>query len=139
MEAETVVMWDLRSKGRRLLLEPAAFTAHMNFGRWQSWLAVMFFNGRAFADTRASQWSLPKRLMFVAASPLIPFVRLARTLGHARRVRRGAAFLAKVVPTIAVGLAVDAIGQMAGYAFGAGDAHEKMAAYEWHRMKHAAR
>jgi hypothetical protein len=44
-----------------------------------------------------------------------------------------------VIPTIAVGLTVDAIGQMAGYAVGAGDAHEKMAAYEWHRMKHAAR
>jgi hypothetical protein len=139
MEAETVVMWNLRSKGQRLLLEPAAFTSHMNFGRWQSWLAVMFFNGRAFADTRASQWSMPKRLAFVAASPLIPFVRLARTVGHARRVGRGPAFLATVIPTIAVGLTVDAIGQMAGYAVGAGDAHEKMAAYEWHRMKHAAR
>jgi hypothetical protein len=139
MEAETVVMWDLRSKGKRLLLEPAAFTAHMNFGRWRSWLAVMFFNGRAFADTRASQWSAPKRLAFVVASPLIPLVRLVRTIGHARRVGRGPGFLAKVVPTIAVGLTVDAIGQMAGYAAGAGDAHEKMAAYEWHRMKHAAR
>ena len=139
MEAETVVMWDLRSKGKRLLLEPAAFTAHTNFGRWQSWLPVMFFNGRAFADTRASQWSVLKRLVFVGASPLIPFVRLLRTIGHARRVRRGPAFLAKVIPTIAVGLTVDAVGQMVGYAAGAGDAHEKMAAYEWHRMKHAAR
>jgi hypothetical protein len=139
MEAETVVMWDLRSKGKRLLLEPAAFTAHMNFGRWQSWLAVMFFGGRAFAHTRATQWSLPKRLAFVAASPLIPFVRLLRTIGHARRVGRGSLFLTKVIPTIAVGLTVDAIGQMVGYAAGAGDAHEKMAAYEWHRMKHAAR
>jgi hypothetical protein len=119
-----------------LLLEPAAFTAHMNFGRWESWLAVMFFNGRAFADTRAAQWPLPKRLAFVAASPLIPFVRLVRTIGHARRVARGPAFLAKVIPTIAVVLTVDAIGQMPGYAAGAGDAHEKMAAYEWHRMKH---
>jgi hypothetical protein len=138
MEAETVLMWDLRSKGRRLLLEPAAFTAHMNFGRWQSWLAVMFFNGRAFAHTRAAQWALPKRLAFAAASPRIPFVRLRRTIGHARRLRRGPAFLAKVIPTIVVGLSVDAVGQMLGYAVGAGDAHEKMAEYEWHRMKHAA-
>lgn len=139
MEAETVVMWDLRKKGRRLLLEPAAFTSHVNFGRWRSWLAVMFFNGRAFADTRASQWPLAKRLTFVAASPIIPLVRLARTAGHARRVRRGPLFLAKVIPTIAVGLTVDAIGQMVGYAAGAGDAHERMAAFEWHRLNHAAR
>ena len=31
MEAETVLMWDLRGKGHRLLLEPAAHTAHTNF------------------------------------------------------------------------------------------------------------
>jgi hypothetical protein len=136
MEAETVVMWDLRAKGHRLLLEPAARTLHTNFGRWRSWLAVMYFNGRAFADTRASQWSLARRLAFVAASPLIPFVRLARTVGHARRVGRGTPFLARVVPTLCAGLVLDAIGQMAGYAFGPGAAHERMAAYEWHRMKH---
>ena len=80
----------------------------------------------------------PSYRAFVAASPLIPFVRLARTIGHARRIGRGPSFLVKVIPTIAVGLTVDAIGQMAGYAIGAGDAHEKMAAYEWHRMNHVS-
>jgi hypothetical protein len=136
MEAETILMWDLRSKGRRLLLEPSAQTSHTNFGLWRSWLAVMYFNGRGFADTRASQWSLARRLAFVAASPLIPFVRLARTIGHARRIGRGVPFLMRVVPTLCAGLALDALGQMAGYAFGAGAAHERMADYEWHRMKH---
>jgi hypothetical protein len=139
MEAETVLMWDLRSKGHRLLLEPAAQTAHMNFGLWGPWLAVSFHNGRAFADTRASSWSRVRRLAFAAGSPLIPLVRLARTLGNARRLGRGPWFLSRLVPTLCVGLTFDAIGQMIGYAAGAGAAHEKMAEFEWHRMQHTRR
>jgi hypothetical protein len=139
MEAETVLMWDLRGKGHRLLLEPAAQTSHTNFGLWSSWLPVMFLNGRAFADTRAAGWPLARRLAFVAASPMIPLVRLKRMLGHARRLGRGAPFLARVIPTLTIGLVLDGIGQLAGYALGAGDAHSKLAAYEWHRMKHTGR
>lgn len=139
MEAETILMWDLRSKGHRLLLEPAAQTAHMNFGLWRPWLAVSFHNGRAFADTRASSWSHVRRLAFAAGSPLIPLVRLARTLGNARRLGRGPWFLSRLVPTLCVGLTFDAIGQMIGYAAGAGAAHEKMAEFEWHRMQHTRR
>jgi hypothetical protein len=139
MEAETVLMWDLRSKGHRLLLEPTAQAAHTNFGLWRPWIQVMFLNGRAFADTRSSRWSLARRLVFAGASPLIPFVRLARTLGDARRLGRGWPFLARVVPTVGVGLIFDALGQMVGYALGAGTAHERLAAFEWHRLKHTPR
>jgi hypothetical protein len=67
---------------------------------------------------------------------MIPLVRLARTLGHARRLGRGASFLGRVVPTLCVGLVMDGAGQMAGYAFGAGNAHARLAEFEWHRMKH---
>lgn len=139
MEAETVLMWDLRSKGHRLLLEPAAQTAHTNFGLWRSWLTVSFLNGRAFADTRAANWSFVRRLAFVAGSPLIPFVRFARTVGHARRLGRGPWFLARLIPTLGAGLAMDAAGQMAGYAAGAGTAHARLAEYEWHRTQHQRR
>lgn len=139
MEAETVLQWDLRRKGKRLLLEPAAQAAHTNFGLWSSWIPVMFLNGRAFADTRSSRWSLVRRLAFAAASPLIPFVRLSRAVRHAHRVNPAWSFLLRVVPVLSVGLIVDAAGQMVGYAFGAGAAYEKLAAYEWHRIEHTPR
>jgi hypothetical protein len=90
----------------------------------------------AIVPERSAGWPLVRKLAFVAASPIIPLVRLGRTLSHARRLGRGAPFLARVVPTLTVGLVLDGIGQMAGYALGAGAAHEKLAAYEWHRMKH---
>lgn len=136
MEAETVLMWDLARRGHRLLLEPAAEAAHTNFGYWSSWVPVMFFGGRAFADTRSTRWSRARRFAFAAASPLIPFVRLARTLGNITRLRRGPAFAARVVPTVCVGLFFDALGQMTGYALGGGAAHQRLAAFEWHRLKH---
>ena len=137
MEAETILMWDLRAKGHRLLLDPTAQTAHMNFGLWSSWVRVMFLNGRAFAHTRSATWPIAKRVVFVGASPIIPFVRLARTLGHARRLGRGLSFLARVIPALCAGLVMDGVGQMAGYAFGAGDAHARLAEFEWHRTKYA--
>ena len=138
-EAETVLMWDLRRQGHRLLLEPAAQAAHTSFELWSSWLQVMFLNGRAFADTRRRGWSIVRRLAYAAASPLIPVVRLARTLGHVRRLGRGPVFVAGVIPTVCVGLASDALGQMMGYAFGGGAAHERLAAFEWHRLEHTRR
>lgn len=139
MEAETVLMWDLRRKGHRLMLQPAAQAAHTNFGFWKSWIPVMFLNGRAFADTRSAQWTMARRTVFAAASPLIPLVRFSRALGHARRLGRGWPFLLRVLPTLSVGLVFDALGQLAGYVAGAGAAHRKLAEYEWHRLKHTPR
>lgn len=136
MEAETVLMWDLRAKGHRLLIEPAARASHMNFGIWSTWIRIMFLNGRGFADTRSARWSLARRLAFAVASPLIPVVRLARTVRHVRRVGRRAPSMGRLLPTIGTGLVFDAIGQMMGYTLGAGTAHERLAALEWHRLQH---
>jgi hypothetical protein len=139
MEAETVLQWDLRRKGHRLLLEPAAQAAHTNFGLWSSWIPVMYFSGRAFAATRSSGWSPLRRLVFTVSSPLIPFVRFARVVVNARRARPSWPFLLRVLPTIAVGLVIDGAGQASGYAAGAGTAHQRMARYEWHRLQHTPR
>jgi hypothetical protein len=139
MEAETVLQWDLRRKGHRFLLEPAAQASHTNFSLWSSWIPVMFYNGRAFADVRSARWSFSRRLVFCAGAPLIPLVRLTRIVGNVRRTGRSWPFVLGIVPALSVGLAIDAVGQMLGYMLGAGDAHEKMAAYEWHRLKHTRR
>jgi hypothetical protein len=139
MEAETILQWDLRKRGRRLFLEPRAQAAHTNFGLWRSWIPVTFFNGRAFAATRADGWSVVRRLGFALASPAIPLVRLARSLRYARQSGRGAGFTLRVAPVLLCGLVADGAGQMVGYALGAGDSHQRMAAYEWHRLRHTPR
>ena len=69
MEAETVLHWDLRAKGHKLYLEPAAKLAHTNFEDPAQFVAVHFYGGRVFATSRAQdgKWSWPRRLLFAGA------------------------------------------------------------------------
>jgi hypothetical protein len=73
--------------------------------------------------------------MSTAASPAIPWVRLWRVQKHVRNSQtRG--FLIRLLPTVLAGLLIEGLGQMMGYAVGAGDSSEKVAKYEFHRVDH---
>ncbi|MBC7928749.1 MAG: hypothetical protein H7039_24150 [Bryobacteraceae bacterium] len=78
LEAETVLHYDLLRQGRKLYLEPAARASHVNFALWNVWLPVQFHCGRVFGGSRAQGWPLSRKLIYTAASPLIPLVRTAR-------------------------------------------------------------
>ena len=133
--AETVLHWDLRSKGHRLYLEPAARVAHTNFSLWSSWIPVQFLSGRVFAGTRRTGMSPLTRAVYVLGSPLIPLVRLVRLARAARAPELRSRFL-RYLPAIAAGLVLDAAGQMVGYALGAGDSPRELARYEFRRIDH---
>jgi len=135
LEAETLLHWDLRRRGRRLLLEPAAVVRHANFSLWRSWLPIQYFAGRLFGGTRAADMPAWKRAVYVAGAPLIPLVRLARIAGHARRARALGRFV-RTLPALVVGLALDGVGQFVGYLRGVGTASERVASYEYRRVDH---
>ena len=134
LEAESVLHWDLRNKGHRLYLDPSARLAHTNFARLGIWTKVQFHAGRVFAGTRARDWPIWKRLIYFAASPLIPLVRLKRIWSQSRRLlgeqRVGPALLV----VLTWGLVLDGIGQMIGYVAGAG--RSKAIAHEFCRVHH---
>ena len=136
LEAESVLHWDLRSKGYQLYLEPAAKTSHLNFARLSSWIPVQFYAGRQFAATRAQNWSWLLRLIFTAGAPLIPLVRLWRIQKYVRRSIQSLPLLLSLMPVLLLGLTLDGLGQMMGYAFGIGNALHKVAEYEFHREQH---
>ncbi len=138
LEAECVLHWDLKARDRRLFLESAARTAHTNFGRFRPWLPYLVHAGRVFAAARARRWPLTRRLLFAAGAPLIPLVRLWRIRREIRLPGRPVHLWPRIVPTLAVGLALDAVGQMLGYALGAGDAGRKLSPFEFHRDRHVA-
>ncbi len=134
--AETVLHFELRSQGHRLVVEPRARTAHANFARFGSWLTVQYHAGRVFGGERARHWSWAKRLFYAAASPLIPCVRFARAirqLHHAARPRPSAARLG---PLLAIGLIADGMGQLVGYVGGAGESLRQLSRFEYRRIDH---
>jgi hypothetical protein len=136
LQAETVLHYDLTRRGKKLYLEGRARTAHVNFSRLSSWFTVQSMQGRVFASERRKNWGAAKRLLFAAASPLIPAVRLARITRQYFSAPRSAAGYIRTLPHLALGLALDGVGQFAGYAFGAGDTVGDIATLELQRIDH---
>jgi hypothetical protein len=121
LEAETILHWQLRAAGHELSIEPRARTDHLNYVRVADTLPLRFGVGRAFAAARAADWPRSRRLVYAATAPLIPLVRLRRTLAELRLPGRPRHLLPRVLPLLCAGLAIDALGQLVGYAAGPGD------------------
>ena len=124
LQAETVLYWRLRADGETLWLEPKARLHHTNFSLWKTWLQVQLHHGRLFGSTRAAQWSRGKKAFYTLASPLIPFVRLARVLRLSGKEADSSTRFA-----ILIGLLADGFGQMMGYALGGNSAQQRM--WDW--------
>lgn len=137
--AESILHWNLRAKGYQLYLEPAAKTFHVNFSSAVSSIALRFYAGRLFASTRSRHWPLLRRLFYFTGSPLIPLIRLLRILRELRRPGRPQKLLPPILPSLVIGLVLDGIGEMVGYAFGMGDVVEKLSDMEFHRDRHLNR
>lgn len=135
LEAESLLHWDLRKKGRRLWLEPGARTHHFNFSLVRPWLAATFFQSRTFAGRRMRGLGKSRRLAWAAASPLIPAVRLRRCVKDLGRCP-GRPGLAWLVPALTVALVTSAIGEATGYLLGPGRAPARVSPYEFRRDRH---
>jgi glycosyltransferase involved in cell wall biosynthesis len=136
LEAESILHWDLRAKGYQLYLEPGAKTSHLNFSSIFSSILLRFYAGRLFASTRAWHWSLFRRFFYFTSSPLIPLVRLLRITRELRRPGRPRNLLPRILPALVMGLILDGVGEMIGYAFGRGHTMEKLSDMEFHRYRY---
>lgn len=121
LEAESLIHWDLTGRGERILLLPDIRIEHVNFSRLGATMQLRVLGGRAFAASRAEGWSVRRRALYALASPAIPAVRLARTVRDAWATpHRGAAL--RALPHLTGMLLLDGLGEMLGYATGAGRA-----------------
>jgi hypothetical protein len=136
LQAETVLHYDLARRGKKLYLEGRARTAHVNFSRLSSWSTIQGMQGRVFAAERRKNWGFGKRLLFAAASPLIPAVRLARISRQYFSAPRSTLAYVATLPHLTFGLALDGIGQCVGYALGAGNTVDDIATLELQRIDH---
>lgn len=136
LETESILHWDLQQAGYQIYLAAEAQTRHMNPSIFTSYLSELFYYGRLFAAARAENWSWLRRIVYMAASVLIPLVRLKHTLPQISRAKQHYAVPSPVLPVILVGLVVASFGEMLGYALGAGKAMEQMREFEYHRDQH---
>jgi hypothetical protein len=138
LDAESVLHWDLRSRGLRLYLEPRARVFHQNFSAQVPSLTLRFNGGRLFASARAREWPAWRKTLYACASPLIPLLRSARIVGELLKPGRPRRLLPKILPALFVGLLFDGAGETVGYAFGAGQAMRKLSDMEFHRERYMA-
>jgi hypothetical protein len=97
---------------------------------------VQLLAGRLFGGARVATWSRRRRLFYAAASPLIPAVRLWRTVRAYARPGRSLGRLLRTSPALVAGLALDGAGQCLGYLLGPGDAMARLSRYEFNRIDH---
>lgn len=127
--AESVLHWDLGRNGHRLLLDPRAVTAHLNFSRLAPCLREYFLASRVFAARRAAAWNAARRWCYAVGSPLLPLLRTVRIVGHVRGARLALPVLVRALPSLLAILAAGALGELAGYARGEGTAGDRLARF----------
>ncbi len=137
LSTEHFLVQDLKARGHRLYMEPAARTAHLNVSKPLTWLSERFYAGRGSA-ARARPWAGPRRLAYAAATPLIPLLRLRRILRLLRGSPRTRGLLPAILPALLASLAVSALGELCGYAFGTGRAGPRCHEIEIHRARFVA-
>ena len=140
MDVEGLLQEDLARKGHRFYHAVDARVHHLNVSRVSSTITYRLDSSRLFAAYRSRGWSALRRLLYVLAAPLIPIVRLRRTLPLLRKVEGGPGLHARVLAVAAVCLIIDSIGETIGYALGSTQRLVlKVEGFERLRFRHMSR
>jgi hypothetical protein len=129
----------LRESGHRLYFEPAARLDHLNVTQPGPWVRERFLGGLLLAGRRAQRWSVLRRLVYFCGSPLIPAVLLTRLRKPIGLALREARLPAGTLLALVAAMAISSLGEMVGYARGAGRAADlAMLEFEVHKLRYAS-
>ncbi len=129
LEPEDHLQDRLRVQGHRFYLDPRARTRHISDSKFSAAGSAMFGRGRLFAASRSKNWSFARKLVYVLASPLFPFIQLYLIRENfARFHNRYPAY--RLLPMALLLTGIIALGECAGYLAGAGDSITWMARHE---------
>ena len=100
--------------GTRAAFAPQARILHLNVARLRWLVSEKFYVGVVLGTRRAQRWAWPRRLLYIVASPLIPFVLLVRIVRGTRSSlpRR---LPAATFPLMLVGAISKVVGEVIGY------------------------
>lgn len=125
----------VREQGGRFAFNPSAALTHWSPSTRLPSVRAWFSIGRCFGDNRAKheQWSLPRRVMYAVAAPLVVLMRLRshwramQVAGHDQRETLGY--------YVVLGLLLSAIGfgESYGYVAGEGNAIDYLNDFEFRR------
>jgi hypothetical protein len=135
----SVLADELRKRGGKIGFHPEALIDHVNVSRPLAWAGERFAGGVLLAQARVARWSVARRLVYAAGSPLIPLVWLRRTLRVVRWRERRSEVPLLTLPLMVVGTVIWAVGECAGYLGLGGDAEVRMTEYEIHKLRYASR
>ena len=125
----------LRGRNARTYFEPRARLAHANVERFRDWIEQRFILGVLVAASRRRRWTMSRRLVYVAGSPLIPLVILYRLRSTVRSLLARGTLPARAVPALVLGTVVRTAGEALGYLRGAKPHHQpRMDEYEIHKL-----
>jgi len=124
LEAESVLQWDLFNKGHHLYQEPMARVYHLNYSRLGPILSEYYLYSRIFAANRTHGWNGIRRMLYALGSPILPMIRLRRILKDVNRARLSMGMTLRALVPLFLTLCAGSVGELSGYAFGAGKAHE---------------
>jgi len=130
LDDEYRLQGEVRARGGRLYLEPAAVVAHTNETRLRTSLRLLFGQGIAFGVGRSGSWSGLRRAGYALGAPAIPIVNLPRVLREASHTLHGAAIAASL-PAILLHVAAQGAGEALGYLTGRPRDEEFLSAHEF--------
>jgi hypothetical protein len=137
LDSSDALMSALRGSGHRYRFAPDARLDHANVSRPLAWTDERYLSGLLFGSSRAARWSLARRLLYIVASPLIPFVYLSRIMRPVQLAARAGMLPRGTFAGLLVGAVVRTAGEVVGYAVGASrEAERRMDDYELHKLNY---
>ena len=123
----------LRHAGTEMRFVPHAVVDHLNVVRPRGIIADRLIGGRLWAGMRSRSWSVPRRAAHVAAAPVAPAVMARRIFGSDGWRGLGGETPRGTASLLVAFSALQAVGEVLGYARGAGDAELRHVHLELHR------
>lgn len=127
---------ELRKSGGTFLMEPAARLGHLNVAGFNAWIPERVLSGRFWGSARSRDWSPWRRLLYVAAAPILPVMIAGKAIASPQWKHHRDRMPTWTTPaTIACAIAT-AVGEAMAYAFGPGTTPVRLAEYELHRIRY---
>jgi GT2 family glycosyltransferase len=124
---ETFLHWRLEAQGHALWSDPRVRVIHRKSFRFGTFFRERYHYGRAFAGTRNESVSVARRLYYIAFSPFLPPLLLARIARRVLSRDRCVGRFVRALPYLAVFTIAWSAGEWIGYATGPGESALQLA------------